>query len=367
MSLRAVVVGAGWAGEGYTNALRAARVDVVALCGRTPEPALAVGRKLGIDDVRLDWRSAIKQLRPDVVVIATPAGPHRDIVEHAASLGCHVLCEKPLGRNTPEARAMLKAVEGSGVKHAYGATSRYSPALVQAKVLLDEGLIGELREVEAIAHIEMSPLLAHSWAHSLEQGGGMLMNLLPHFLGQVQYVSEGTPRWATGLADSVIDRAPVGSPLHDFRDWSPVDAEAGNGIDWRDVDADMRATAIVGLERPSGVVVRGLWHVSPFTSGRNPGYLALAGGDGTIHLTGFPWHHKLEYKRAGSGEWSEVQISPSEDTTDPVQHGWDRLTAEFLIDVRGTGDPTYPTFRDGYTANQVMDRVRDVKTQLLGP
>jgi predicted dehydrogenase len=262
---------------------------------------------------------------------------------------------------------MLEAVEGSGVKHAYGATSRYSPALVQAKALLDEGLIGELREAEAVAHFEMSPLMAHSWIHSLEQGGGMLMNLLPHFLGQVQYVSGGTPQWATGLADSAIDRAPVGSPLHDFRDWSPVDVEAANGIDWRAVDADMRATAIVGLETPNGVVVRGVWHVSPFTSCRNPGYLALAGDHGTMHLTGLPWHHKLEHKRVGGGEWSDVQISPSEATADPVQHGWNRLTAEFLMDVQGTGDPAYPTFRDGYIANQVIDRVRNVNPQPLGP
>jgi predicted dehydrogenase len=62
------------------------------------------------------------------------------------------------------------------------------------KALLDEGLIGELRAAEAVAHFEMSPLMAHSWIHSLEQGGGMLMNLLPHFLGQVQYVSGGTPQ-----------------------------------------------------------------------------------------------------------------------------------------------------------------------------
>ncbi len=286
------------------------------------------------------------------------------IVEYAVSLGCHVLCEKPLGRNASEARAMLEAAEGSGIKHAYGATSRYSPALIRAKVLLDEGLIGELREVEAIAHLEMSPLMAHSWVHELEQGGGMLLNVLPHFLGQVQYASGGTPRWATGLADSAIDRAPVGSPLHDFRNWSPVDVEA-TSTDWRDVNTDMRTTAIIGLERPSGVVVRGLCHLSPFTTGRNPGYVALAGEDGAIHLTGFPWHHKLEHKPAGSGEWSEVQISSSEVTTDPVQHGWDRLTAEFLMDVRGTGNPTYPTFRDGYIANQVIDRVRDVKAQPL--
>jgi hypothetical protein len=129
----------------------------------------------------------------------------------------------------------------------------------------------------------------------------------------------------------------------------------------------MRATAIVGLETPNGVVVRGVWHVSPFTSCRNPGYLALAGDQGTMHLTGLPWHHKLEHKRVGGGEWSDVQISPSEATADRVQHRWNRLTAEFLMDVQGTGDPAYPTFRDGYIANQVIDRVRNVNPQPLGP
>ena len=213
MSLRAVVVGAGWAGQGYINALRAAKVDVVALCGRTPKRSSGGWSKAGNRRHPLGLAYGIEQLRPDVVVVATPAGPHRDIVEHAASLGCHLLCEKPLGRNAPEALAMLDAVEASGVKHAYGATSRYSPALIQAKVLLHEGLIGELHEAEVIAHLEMPPLLAHSWIHRLEEGGGILMNVLPHFLGQVQYVSGGTPRWATGLADSVIDRAPVGPPF----------------------------------------------------------------------------------------------------------------------------------------------------------
>jgi predicted dehydrogenase len=365
MGVRAVVVGAGWAGEGYVHALRGVGVDVVALCGRTPEPAYAMGRKLGIADVRLDWRVAIEDLRPDVVVVATPAGPHRDIVGSAAGLGCHLLCEKPLGRNADEARAMLEMVDRSGVKHAYGATSRYSPALAQARALLDEGLIGELQEVEAVGHYGMPRLMSYAWVHSLEQGGGMLMNVLPHFLGQAQYVSGGAPRWVYGLADSLIDRAPVGSPVHDFRKWSPVDAAAADDLDWRDVDADLRATVIVGLERPDGELIRALWHVSPFASGRNADYLALAGSKGTIHLTGFPWHRKLEHKRNGTDEWIDVPISPADVTTDPVQQGWNLLTAEFIRDVRGLGDTNYPTFRDGYLANEIMDRVRSSTAQPL--
>lgn len=140
LSQRVVFVGTGWAGEGYTRAMRAARVEVVALCGRSPEPARAMGRKLGVADVRLDWNSAIRDLRPDVVVVATTAPPQRP-VELAAGLGCHVLCEQPLGLTVVDAQAMLMAVEGAGVKHAYGATSRYAPALHQARALLDQSLI----------------------------------------------------------------------------------------------------------------------------------------------------------------------------------------------------------------------------------
>lgn len=56
MGLRGVVIGTGHAGEGHTIALRNSGVDVVAMCGRPPEPARALATKLGIKEVRFDWR-----------------------------------------------------------------------------------------------------------------------------------------------------------------------------------------------------------------------------------------------------------------------------------------------------------------------
>src|SRR5215510_14563219 len=102
MSLRAVVIGTGWAGEGHTIALREEGVEVVAICGRTPEAAQAMAARLEIDDVRLDWREGLNSLRPDIVSIATPAAPHREMAEFAAQLGCHILCDKPLAVNALE-------------------------------------------------------------------------------------------------------------------------------------------------------------------------------------------------------------------------------------------------------------------------
>jgi predicted dehydrogenase len=136
MTLRAVVIGAGWAGEGHTVALRTAGVAVVAMCGRTPEPTKAMAAKLGIADARFDWRRALDELRPDIVTIATPAAPHQEIAEFAARLGCHLMCDKPLGVNAKAARAMLNAVRQAGVKHAYGSTSRYAPVCRYARQLL---------------------------------------------------------------------------------------------------------------------------------------------------------------------------------------------------------------------------------------
>ena len=116
MSLRAVVIGAGWAGEGHTIALREAGVKVVALCGRTPEPAYARATQLNIADVRLDWHAALTELRPDIVAIGTPGDTHHEMAQHALALGCHVMCEKPLALNASDAQVMLDAAVRTGTK-----------------------------------------------------------------------------------------------------------------------------------------------------------------------------------------------------------------------------------------------------------
>jgi len=108
--LRALVIGAGWAGEGQTLALRSTGVEVVALCGRTAAPAHHLAAHLGVPAVRLDWRAAIAEFHPDIVAIATPTASHMEIATTAAASGCHILCEKPLARDPSEAAAMPEAV-----------------------------------------------------------------------------------------------------------------------------------------------------------------------------------------------------------------------------------------------------------------
>ena len=353
--LRGIVIGTGFAGEGYVTALRQADVEVVALCGRSPERVDGMAARLGIADVRTDWRSAIDALSPEMVVVATPAEPHCEMVEYAAKRGAHVVCEKPLGRTAEEGRRMLAAVEAAGVKHAYGATSRYAPGLVRARALVADGVIGEVREVEMVAHLGTPPLLPFCWVHSLELGGGMLANGYTHFLAQAQYVAGGVARWATGHIDPVVSRVPAGPPLHDFREWAPVDPDLAAGGEWRENDADLADTVITGLELSDGREVPALFHISAFSKARAGGYLAIYGTAGTLHLEGPPWFTQLQHLSTDDGQWADIAF-PAVD--DPIQSGWNHLVADLVADINGSGEDGYPTFRDGYIANQLIDQVR---------
>ena len=141
--LRAVVVGAGWAGEGHTRALQWSGVDVVALCARQKSVVGPVAERLGVPEASADWREALERLRPDIVTIATPAVLRREVVDVATSLGCHLVCEKPLALNASEAAGVYEMARKAGVKHAYAATHRYDPSVAWLAELVKDGAIGQ--------------------------------------------------------------------------------------------------------------------------------------------------------------------------------------------------------------------------------
>jgi predicted dehydrogenase len=108
--LRAVVIGAGWAGEGHTNALRHYGVDVVAICARQADVVQAVADRLGVPEASTDWRGTLEQVRPEIVALATPAVLRREVIEMAAGMGAHIFCDKPLATTAEEARFLFQCV-----------------------------------------------------------------------------------------------------------------------------------------------------------------------------------------------------------------------------------------------------------------
>ena len=86
---------------------------------------------------------------PDVnaVYVATPNNTHLEPVLAAAAAGKHVLCEKPMARNTAACQKMIDACREADVLLAVAYYRRCYPSVLRAMELVDSGTIGALKEI----------------------------------------------------------------------------------------------------------------------------------------------------------------------------------------------------------------------------
>jgi len=95
------VLGAGGIGRHHANWWRVEGARVTAILGRTPETVRASAEKLralfGFDGaVFTDLPTLLREARPEIVDVCSPAARHFEHARTALTGGCHVLCEKPL-------------------------------------------------------------------------------------------------------------------------------------------------------------------------------------------------------------------------------------------------------------------------------
>ena len=106
-----------------------------------------------------------------------------------------------------------------------------------------------------------------SWYDSVELGGGLLHNALPHWLGILQRVLGGELQAAVGETRAIRERAPFVPDIHDFRlrgALRPTPEEAEQ-LEWRACDSDSGFTALLRIgtrddERPAQVSISATGH-----------------------------------------------------------------------------------------------------------
>ncbi|NOU97150.1 hypothetical protein GC093_28570 [Paenibacillus sp. LMG 31456] len=366
-NLKAVVIGAGWAGEGHTRALQSYGVNVVAICARKQEVVCEVAQRLGIPEASVDWRQTLKSIKPDIVAIATPASLRREVIEEATELGCHILCDKPLAINEEEAKVLWELVQQAGVKHAYAATWKYDPSIMWFSELALSGSIGKIREIDCSYRIfRGGNLKPWTWWSRLETGGGLLNNGLPHILGILANITGGLPLRVTGEARVLRDRAPVVlHDIHDFRRQNTPTLEEAEKLEWRDCDSDGAFTALLSFSSISGVEIAvNIQGNDGIGTSVHPPQITLYGESGTLVLIGF-YTNGYTVSKLCAGE-NEPKILPvpqrlldgMPDSGNPVQNMWSALARDFIADIQGEQHRPYLTFYDGYIYQSAIDAIR---------
>lgn len=151
-TVNVAIIGTKFMGKAHSNAwLSAPRFFDVPVkpvlkvaCGQDVAGTQAFADNWGWESVESDWRKVLERQDVDIVDVATPTYLHKDIVIAAAQSGKHIFCEKPIGLNYAEAKAMHDAAESAGVLHYLNHNYRRTPAVAFARHLIETGKIGRI-------------------------------------------------------------------------------------------------------------------------------------------------------------------------------------------------------------------------------
>ncbi len=175
-----------------------------------PDPVL-VGRNLskleklqimsGVEKVTTDLDKVLSDSAYSVYFDAQTTGRRAEAVKKAVAAGKHIYCEKPIATNTETAMELYRICEKAGVKHGVVQDKLWLPGLRKLKRLIEKDFFGKILSVQGefgywVFEGHTVSAQRPSWNYRKEEGGGMIMDMLPHWryvldniIGNVKAVS----------------------------------------------------------------------------------------------------------------------------------------------------------------------------------
>lgn len=166
-----------------------------------------------------DWRRVIERKDVDAVVIATPPYLHSEMAVAALQAGKHVYCEKPIGVDAAQVRALVRAARNSKRVFVAGQQMRTYKRLGEAVRKIREGAIGDILMVKA--QRQASGDLSHTgsssdWFFDVKKGGGYLIEQSVHNLDLCNWVIGARPVRACGFGGILMYKnQPPGRTIFD--------------------------------------------------------------------------------------------------------------------------------------------------------
>jgi predicted dehydrogenase len=213
--IRTAIVGAGLAGRKRAEALISCGQAgwLAAVCDSDPGRARTLAAATGARAYD-DWRKVLDVPGLEAVIAAGPNKLNAEVAAAALERGCHVLCEKPLGRNAEEAARLNRTAAGRGRILKTGFNHRHHPAVLKARALVESGSLGPLYHIRGVYGHGGRPGYEKEWRADPERaGGGVLLDQGVHvvdlsrwFLGEIEevYAQVRTSYWPMPVEDNAL-------------------------------------------------------------------------------------------------------------------------------------------------------------------
>lgn len=189
--MRIAIIGMGKMGRiRYQAMKRHGGYRITALCDTNPDNLKGFPEK-----VYTDWKKCITESGADSVCVCTFNAYIPDIVCYALSHNLHVFSEKPPGRSLSDTLRMKEAAEHSSATLKFGFNHRYHNSVMEAKALIDSGLIGDIVCARGVYGKAGSENFGNEWRNDTSlSGGGILLDQGIHMLDLLCYFMGGFER-----------------------------------------------------------------------------------------------------------------------------------------------------------------------------
>jgi predicted dehydrogenase len=357
------MVGYGFMGRTHSNAFLQAgrffdlpyRPALQAVCARNAERLRTFAENWGYASIETGWQRLVERKDIDLIDIASPNDTHAEIAIAAAQAGKMVMCEKPLGRNAAEAKAMTEAVESAGVPNMVWYNYRRVPGVVLLKYLLEEGRFGR------IFHYRAKFLQDWTISRELPQGGEGLWRLDVDVAG-------------SGVTGDLLAHA-IDTALWLNGSIASVTAMTETFIKERKHNLTGKVEP-VGIDDASAFLCRfangslATFEATRYARGHKALYTLEINGEHASAVWDLHDLHRIQYfDHRDEGQlrgWRSIHVTDGDHPymkrwwVPGLQIGYEHTfihqVADFLQGL-GDGKPVQPTFRDGLATDEVTDAV----------
>jgi myo-inositol 2-dehydrogenase/D-chiro-inositol 1-dehydrogenase len=203
--VRLALIGAGRIGRLHGRAIASSeRVRLTAVV----EPSDAAAAQVATPDVRRasDVAGLLSHGDFDAAVVAAPSAMHVEFVRALAAAGVPVLCEKPCGIRSDDARAAAAAADAAGVLLQVGYWRRFVPELRRLREEVLDGQLGTPTLVFCAQWDELPPGAAF---RAPGMSGGILVDMGVHEFDTLRWLTGQEPSTTVGLFSPIAFGEPV--------------------------------------------------------------------------------------------------------------------------------------------------------------
>jgi predicted dehydrogenase len=150
MSVKVGIVGYGYWGKNLVrnfNGLDTCTIKYV--CENHSENAKKCAKLYPNLEVVPDYTSLLNDADLDAIIIATPVDTHFDLAKSAMEAGKHVLVEKPMTSDAPQARELMEIAERLNLTLMVDHTFLYTGAVQHMKELVEGDTLGNIQYIDS--------------------------------------------------------------------------------------------------------------------------------------------------------------------------------------------------------------------------